>query len=72
MPTLKIKLSKQSVAILEELASYGIYGITPNEVASRFVDQKLIDICHQSSATPFFTYLHKTIRRVLHSRSNRK
>jgi hypothetical protein len=39
--SLTVTLSEQSVALLEEIASRGIYGRNPAEVAGRFVDKEL-------------------------------
>jgi hypothetical protein len=39
--SLTVTLSQQSVELLEEIASRGIYGRNPAEVAGRFVDKEL-------------------------------
>lgn len=39
--TIKIKVSPQSERLLEQLAEFGIYGTTKEEVAARFVDRAL-------------------------------
>lgn len=44
MATLKLKPSKQASAILRHLSQFGIYGQTPEEVACRFLDEKLIEV----------------------------
>ena len=36
-----IPISEQSAAALQKLAEYGIYGRTPEEVAARFIDEKI-------------------------------
>lgn len=41
----RLPLSEQSVDLLHQLAARGIYGATPEEVAARFVDEKLQDFC---------------------------
>lgn len=71
MPTLKIPLSKQATALLDELASCGIYGQTPEEVAGRFIDQRLIDICNQGP-TPFFKDLQKVFQRIIRTKRKRR
>lgn len=35
---LQVVISKQSAAILEKLARLGVYGVTPEEIAARFID----------------------------------
>jgi len=45
--TIRVTLSRQSVALLDELARKGIYGRNRADVAARFVDealQKLVEI----------------------------
>lgn len=42
---IEIHVSARSLALLEELASYGIYGITVEEVARRFIDRGLGEFC---------------------------
>jgi hypothetical protein len=45
--TIRVTLSSQSVALLDELAKMGIYGRNRADVAGRFVDealQKFVDI----------------------------
>jgi len=71
MPTLKIPLSKQATALLNELASYGIYGQTPEEVAGRFIDQSLIDILHQGP-TPFFKQMQRTFHNIIRTKRKRR
>ena len=39
--SLTVTLSQQSVELLEQIASRGIYGRNPAEVAGRFVDREL-------------------------------
>jgi hypothetical protein len=39
--TIRVTLSKQSVALLDELARKGIYGRNRADVAARFVDEAL-------------------------------
>jgi len=41
----RLPLSEQSVDLLYQLAARGIYGATPEEVAARFVDEKIQDFC---------------------------
>jgi hypothetical protein len=38
MPIIEVTLSEQSMQILDELATCGIYGIDRDEVAARFID----------------------------------
>jgi hypothetical protein len=40
---LKLALSHESLRLLTSLSAQGIYGATPNEVAQRFIDEKLRD-----------------------------
>jgi hypothetical protein len=44
----EVTLSEQSVSLLRELATHGIYGRTPAEVGGRFIEQAL----HQFVETP--------------------
>ncbi len=48
MKNLTVELSNQASDLLEQLAAYGIYGQTAEEVAGRFIDQKLIEMTHQA------------------------
>lgn len=47
MPKLTIDLSWQSIYLLKELERWGIYGVTPEEIASRFVDRVLCDMAER-------------------------
>lgn len=38
---LRVTVSRQSRAVLEALASRGVYGRNPAEVAARFIDEQL-------------------------------
>jgi len=39
--SIKITVSRQSAALLARIATKGVYGRNPSEVASRFVDKAL-------------------------------
>lgn len=41
----EIRLSARALSLLEELASRGIYGLTIEEVARRFIDRGLEGFC---------------------------
>ena len=43
MPEITINLTPQSIHLLKELERWGIYGVTKEEIAARFVDQALIE-----------------------------
>lgn len=40
---LRVELSPQAIYLLNRLAEMGVYGLTPEEVAGRFVDAALIE-----------------------------
>ncbi len=44
---LGVPLSEQSVAMLEALSDLGFYGSTPEDVAGRFVDERLQELAGQ-------------------------
>jgi len=39
--SIKVPLSRQSRALLDQLAATGLYGLNPEEVAQRFIDSAL-------------------------------
>lgn len=43
MPNLTVDLSEQAIHLLHELERWGIYGVTAEEIAARFIDQALIE-----------------------------
>lgn len=47
MPNLTIDLSWQSIHLLKELERWGIYGVTAEEIAGRFVDKVLCDLAER-------------------------
>jgi hypothetical protein len=55
MKNLKIEISHRAEAMLEDLTRDGIYGSTKEEVATRFVEEKLREFC----AKPFFQLAEK-------------
>lgn len=40
-----LPLSDQSIDLLHRLASFGVYGITPEQVAARFIDEGVQRFC---------------------------
>ncbi len=50
--SLTVTLSEQSVQLLEQIASRGIYGRNPAEVAGRFVDQELVRLVEAAGLKP--------------------
>ena len=43
MPEITIDLSPQSLHLLKELERWGIYGVTVEEIAARFIDKALVE-----------------------------
>ena len=50
---LGVEVSEQSVSMLEALSDLGIYGVTPEEVAGRFVDERLQEL----AGAPGFSFV---------------
>lgn len=48
----EVTLSEQSVDLLKELATRGIYGRTPAEVGGRFIEQSLQNFVEQPKLVP--------------------
>jgi hypothetical protein len=47
MPNLPVDLSWQSIHLLKELERWGIYGVTKEEIAARFIDRCLTDLAER-------------------------
>lgn len=47
MPEIVINLSPQAVHLLKELERWGLYGVTKEEIAGRFIDKCLIDMAER-------------------------
>ena len=45
--TVRVTLSNESLFVLEQLASQGVYGRNPAEVAGRFIDRALQEFIEQ-------------------------
>lgn len=48
----EVRLSEQSVDLLKELATRGIYGRSPAEVGGRFIEQSLQSFVEQPKLVP--------------------
>lgn len=70
MPELTIDLSWQSIHLLTELERWGVYGVTKEEIAARFVDRVLCDMAerrHLKLVKPETTEAH-SIERISQNR----
>lgn len=47
MPEITLDLSWQSIHLLKELERWGIYGVTKEEIAGRFIDKALTDLAER-------------------------
>jgi hypothetical protein len=57
---LKIEVAEQTVVLLEELAKIGVYGVTAEEVAARFVECRLEELIH----TPIWSVTGKQLATI--------
>lgn len=62
MKTLTLELSPQTMHLLEKLAECGLYGPTPEQVAERFVGDKLIGLL-ETSCIDLRTELKKAVEK---------
>lgn len=54
MKTLTLKPSRQIRSLLTQIASYGIHGTTEEEVAERFISERLIELLRNQPNSDFF------------------